>query len=972
MGYDPDPDRLETVFTGRISQVQMGQVVQIIAQGYKTELLNELSFKAEDESYANIVRTIFQHLDGEGHYKDLNDSLIDERKNGTPHLGTRVDMASPEQRKEHNRTMKYLFGQDVIYGSGGFHNTGPFGFNFLKVFSEADVPEVTVDGRSYIDLFSAKPSRYRNINLKAFVEDKKDFWVTTYQPGFDALLEMTSFMPGWVCDVVDYDHLATLYIGPPEGEYFWTSKYNKSVITSLRRRHEIRKSVENQRHRIVSMLDRFNDFVGDWITDKRRGSSYDKRELSEFRGRLREEWLPDEFRERSVQPIYNDLRHRSEAVTRAFVGAFFGFDMVSNPDFPPQISSQLWTIIGKVIGYEGKARAGGLRVNLGGDAYDEISLHTRESAERTIEYIVENTPGFRQRLYQMSFFNDQRLQEAVGRLTFLRREQWNPKVVEVTDLAGISQWERYEAASGMALNDSIARGGAAEVDLAEEQGIVYKHPLDTPWAFIPGVAPARTLLQGIDGQRVLGHVYRVPLYPPRNLDSEYGSYVIDHVVDFKVFIYLLHKFLDEEVSTEDVQMMVSDLADYRNLFKAPDRRPFRQYHHVTSRYDIIENNIVASTKEMANAVLLRHPAGEPNVEEVDSPIPDAPKVVYLDESDTDWTAFKHPDGVPYHPDLKLEQKKLAVSIEKNATTKEQAASVFLSRMGDALRPMYRGNLVLWGRMVKPHDVIFINDDYNSMEGPVEVERCIHHFTPQTGWTTTIVPHAFVHVDNSIDVFQASVLEKWLGILNTTLDVVNWGAIILSFMTLGLGSVVKSGVTVMSALTKKALNSALKKTVRKEITKNVTTTALSATGAAARGLAVRKAMARMGTNQLSKAAGKDLAPMFKNGLRSIAVWGGVGVASAITQGYSTSIATSGSKELQGIVSITPLIFEGRPLVAGLDYDDRYYLSQIESFWEYFSGKLENAVNYVEREVKELFTTPEGPESFNVVGPHRSVK
>ena len=127
--------------------------------------------------------------------------------------------------------MKQLFDPDkLIYGSAAWKHQGLVGWNL----SETDIPELTAEGRSYMDLFSPRPSRFRNVQMRAFVDDELDIWTATFEPGFDVLQELTRFMPGWICDVVEYDHLATLYIGPPEGEYFWTSKFQRQVLNRLR------------------------------------------------------------------------------------------------------------------------------------------------------------------------------------------------------------------------------------------------------------------------------------------------------------------------------------------------------------------------------------------------------------------------------------------------------------------------------------------------------------------------------------------------------------------------------------------------------------------------------------------------------------------------------------------------------------------------------------------------------------------
>lgn len=959
MGYSPDPNKLKTVFNGRISQVQMGQIVTIIAQGYKTELLNEVSFKSEDESWTELVRRTFQHLDGEGHKEEPSEIRIDERKNGTPHLGNRIDLANETQRREYNAIMIDLFGpNNLIYGSGAYKWVGPFGVDFAKIYQSPDFADYTVDGRNYIDLFSVKPSRYRNITLKSFINDKKDFWLASYQPAFDVLQEITSFMPGWICDVVDYDHLATLYIGPPEGDYFWTSKFNRDVIANYRKPYT--QSDHEKTEKILGLFERFADYAYEWIRRKRwesvRIPEYSgSLDTGKYKGPLLESWLPDEFNERNMAGVIGALREQHESVFRALVGAFFGFDLVTKDDFPPQISRAMWAIINRIVGYDGRTAADGLRLDWFGGDIDDIALDWGESAQRYIEYIAENTVGFNSKMYQLSHFRNSHLQKAVGRIAYLKNSPYASTSVEINSLQDVTYYERLRTPEvwvtlSEKLNPYFDINKLSDDELMERRGIDYRTGIN--------------LLNLLNDKKYRGIFYNIMMYPPRSFKETLNKLIPSHTTDFKVFLYLVYKYLTNELRDEDVAAIGSDIAEYKTLFKTPDRKPFRSYHLVTSRYDLIANNIIATTKEMANAILLRHPGGEPNIDEAKSPVDGAPKLYSMDEGDTNWTVFKHPDGVSYHPKIRLEQKKLAVVIAKNATTKEQAAPVFLSKMGEALRPMYRGNIVMWGRPVRPHDVIFINDEYNAMTGPVEAERVIHHFTPQTGWTTTVVPHALVHVDNSIDIFQASVIEKWFRAISIGLDVADIGLIIIAIISLGGGAAVKA----MGNRTLSMVRGALKSAIAKALAKKVAADTASAATATATTTAAAAATTGVATTEVAKMAGTEISAMVKNGIRSIAVYGALGIGQVVINGYTNNLISSGSDKLQGIVSITPLIYEGRPLVAGLDYDDSLYLSQFDNAWEYFTDKFDKATKFITETVPELFSpTERRNDEFEPAGP-----
>ena len=76
-------------------------------------------------------------------------------------------------------------------------------------------------------------------------------------------------------------------------------------------------------------------------------------------------------------------------------------------------------------------------------------------------------------------------------------------------------------------------------------------------------------------------------------------------------------------------------------------------------------------------------------------------------------------------------------------------------MALAVQPMYRGELILRGNAaIKPYDLVWIDDAYNEIRGPIEVESVVHHFTNQDGFVTSVVPHAVVIPNSYTDYSQA--------------------------------------------------------------------------------------------------------------------------------------------------------------------------------------------------------------------------
>lgn len=1093
MGYSPDPKYLQPVFTGRISQVQPGEVIKIVAQGYKVELLNEISMEEEKIGTGNIVRKIFQHLDHEGH-KNIDDIDYDERKNGTPHLGTRLDIASPRQIKEQNEVIMKMFGEDKITNGSSTWKSKAWG-----MYNDVTVPVYTVNGRTFADLFSDKPSRYRNIYYKDLVNKEFPIWGASYQPAFDVLEELTDFFPGWVCEVVPYDHLATLYVGPPDGYYYHTSQYNREVIKRLRGIvSQDRKERELQiRNDALDMLNDFSHYAWDYLFTARRvyrdqqgegttsiwkvalgaasaatvvgiPAAYAMDYKKYVVGGMREEFLPPDFRRNNIAGMVKDVRTRCPRVANMLIGAFFGFDLVSKSEFPPAVADVLWRIVDVVTEADGDIQSGNIRWDVpivGGDYRYDTNVGWGDSAETTLDYLINEAPVMFEPHYRLSHFNDQRIQEMVGRIAFFHSPMWEYEDVEVEDLQYVTLLEQCQGnltlrPSEKAALDAKNRGtiypnlGKKPIDLYnvkwvetpvltwKADGRAYTYTSDDPDnreirflnnpAKLPSENEVRSRISGriasgkptftiyatreeieqlktvytsgasfdiqtLTEQELLyrhGAVWessgirgiwtpgkwRIPMKPPRSFSRKgpLGMWVRDNLLGLKLYLYLMSKYLTEESKTETVRQVGEDLVEYQTLNAPLDKRPFRDYHHITSRYDVIQNNIVASMSEMANTVLLRYADGNPEYEEVDAG-EGTGKGYILKQEETEWKVYKHPDGIPFHKHIKLEQKKLAIAIAKNATSDQMAAPVLLNKMGEALRPMYRGNLVIWGRHIKPHDVIYLNDDYTDMNGPIDVERVIHHFTPQTGWTTQIVPHALVNVDNKVDIFQVPQLQKFVDGLSSALDILSTAGIVWGVLTFGVGSFLSWGG---KKLAQKALTHIVKKNVTKKIKKGATRRVKKAAvrkvikaeaGTSGQlsfqfgGQVFEQTVAKEGAHQIAKNAAKEFAPWMKGFIRTAGSAGGWIGAGYILGAWERSIALSASEKIKGIVTLIPLMYEGRPLTAGLDNDDRYYISRAQAGWETLKVKRDKVLKWVRENLGGYASDREDEDpSFNPPG------
>ena len=156
--------------------------------------------------------------------------------------------------------------------------------------------------------------------------------------------------------------------------------------------------------------------------------------------------------------------------------------------------------------------------------------------------------------------------------------------------------------------------------------------------------------------------------------------------------------------------------------------PFRRYHMLTSDEDIVQNNITGSMHNVANAV----------------------NVIYYDpDGEQPYSSVKMKASSRI-PDNKLNMANL--DLGGNVRGYNSALRYGQGALTFGVREVYRGELLILGNhRVRPWDICYVFDDYNQMSGPVEVKSVTHMFSHETGFLTEIVPNAVV-IANEISTY----------------------------------------------------------------------------------------------------------------------------------------------------------------------------------------------------------------------------
>ncbi|RKX65271.1 MAG: hypothetical protein DRP42_05030, partial [Tenericutes bacterium] len=988
-----------------------------------------------------IVNGIFQSLDGENATDNTSGDVDEEdRKNGTPHLGSRDDNLTRSQANKIVQFMEDTFGEDQIRIQNKSRDKRWYGdvvdvAKAVVTLGYGDQSDVgwddgtqvgSIHGYKFTDLFTDNPDRLRNVHFTNELGGSRD-WVNVYQPGFDSLLELVKFMPGWVCQVLPYDHLGTLYIGPPEGSYFYTGKYNRQIIDQIKK---VPRPVRSNADDILDTLDELGQYIREqspdlfvdntdpevvfegvdapWYIDAGEWVWHQANKVGNLVG-LRDDAL-EEMSENlgDMTHKYETLKADYPALIKFAIPAFFGFDMIEDENMPMSIRREFWEVVEQMVANSGSdfveenyAFHPGFKM-----AYETIWKTTNSRTEKLIHdfafagYLTDYDEGiFGGRINDGDVADVIEFEKPMPYITLMGATPADPKpTVEIgyTTITIDGKAFNFVNPEGqVSISKYVHQGKVTALNLVAQINAHFTaHSLPYKARTDRNIAPTYREVK-IDHSTETPNAVRLvgkeevltKTVPSNSAMTRWDGTIVEKMEEyyevFRWWFARLYEFANKQYETpltaekrgtreSSLKVMNEELGNKTWLERRPDKKPFRDYHVVTSRADIIHNNIVASTKQMHNSVLVRYPSTL-NVSSTEGGVTSAQggtsSVFFIDHGDTKWKNLMDKQyGIPFHEDIQLEERKLLISLEKNAFAsgtglfgwkkafrstgfiKEPnqylAAAAFLNLMGESLRPMYRGNIHLWGRSMKPYDWIKLFDIHNEMRGMFEVEQVVHNFDGQTGWTTTIVPHALVHVNNATAKFVSDRMSRLMATLSTALTVWEYADWLLCAMSLGGSKLITTGLKfagkgALKAIKRKALKKVVTEAGTAAVEKQVGKAVINAVKEGSetyfqQSLKGKKLMEvanfmseKMGVN-LKRAAKKGTSAYFLHDINDM-----IGT-------LTEAITKNDIPSLNGVVTLTPLIYQGRPFVAGLKMDKHVYHTRWNQLWRSLDDIWEGAV------------------------------
>jgi hypothetical protein len=443
-----------------------------------------------------------------------------------------------------------------------------------------------------------------------------------------------------------------------------------------------------------------------------------------------------------------------------------------------------------------------------------------------------------------------------------------------------------------------------------------------------------TLTDRTIGDSVIGRLGYTPINFNKN---DWSKHIVGYGFLLKLFVFYFNEFLTRTVNTGNVPPevldVVNDIKDSRvfDYRAALNMKVFRDYHYIRSGVDIVENNIGASTREMYNAVAVRY---SEDVDTSNEGLLDFIPFFGNDNKDfnsvtvggsTEWRTWPsvHEEGhvgLQFNPMVTLQDKKVAVYTDLNAHRRDQLAKVAVNVLAKNMRPMYRNNLKILGRPIKPWDHIFLNDKHIDMVGPLDVERVVHHYSPTSGWCTNIIPHAVCEANPGSRHVQAAIFQNRMDQIDNLVDYIGWAIIIGQLAFGGVGGAA-AGATSGSArfLLKHFLVGPAKLARAAGATKSGAILGTSEKLGTWVGGAVTKDSVATSFALLKS----NIAKQAPQTLNTAAILGGLGIGKNKISRYLIKNAGAGKDQLPVIFS--PLIFKGVPLEAGLSGEDVLYWS-----------------------------------------------
>lgn len=196
---------------------------------------------------------------------------------------------------------------------------------------------------------------------------------------------------------------------------------------------------------------------------------------------------------------------------------------------------------------------------------------------------------------------------------------------------------------------------------------------------------------------------------------------------------------DEELVVQN-QAFGSVLQDAGAALAAGRLKAFRNYHLLTSFNHIISNEIKTSSKNLPNAIQVGYYDSNPG-----SNVITPTEAFGITDNEATFDSFKVM-SIKADDNISDHMTQYAYYTSPNCKTRFFAKRYAVALVARGLRDAYKGRLIITGEpKIKPWDVCYVFDSYTDMFGPIEVKGVTHIFD-EDGFRSEIMPDLVVNIN----------------------------------------------------------------------------------------------------------------------------------------------------------------------------------------------------------------------------------
>lgn len=914
LGYSAIAKNLPIVFTGKITEVAPGDVLTIVAQGWKAELISrQVAFSNPDPKNWGAKDLAVQAIQ-EASPAGMGEWIPQNSANYILASLSKLDIADQVTQALNNVT-----DTAQVVGSRGYLKDIA---NYLKTLSggrSLDQNDVGIDTRLK-NIWYPDTIAYNNwLGLRskfgfnpAFINDG---WVVPMQPSWEVLKEASRHAWNCIVQVVPYDTEATIFFGHPDQPYYWTR--GESITRSRWRKYVDRVNKQNE----VVLKDVYNGFLNSSLYDNgqttvgpsgRTGTLYELLAIygvgSGLERVINYSVFPTYTVFKNDYPRFSSIFERdNKDVLNAYIriksklkdrtapivlSTFFGLDPRTVQQSWPTADQDIMDLLSSdnpILSEQLESRLGNMESS---DSMQSAINTLRQLVieQRYVNQLVPNaTIGF-----DTTNSTAGRLRDMVRILDKLFTSSGNDGLK-----ASVLKFKLFIVSTKstfLGINRNEANEALVEY---------YKR-------FTQYIDDLENNYKVSDDRRAI----------LKSQSTNISQILTEDKFLFGGLLYFFDKYLSE--TDEGRKAAESIQVKYKTQI-SPTMRTFRVHHWVDSDTDIIQNNIVATTSEMWNTTIVECPAQGSESSAVANQNLLAQSNKYY--SAVKWTYYPKQEvsgviGLQFNPALTLANKKINVVTELNCHSEELQAKLACVNLAEGIRKMYRGTLIIRGRNIKPYDRIVLDDKYNKMAGPIEVESVVHHWNPSQGWITNILPQAVCDANPGAAIIQTGLMEATYRRIFSAIDFAT-DAITMALIvaTLGGGLIARGSSGVISTGAKKIAKDLSRGGIPRVIYK---ASLRSIHGLKVLGKDVL--MAGRGNpistlNLLLKESGGLVTSLAKNYMFASIADGATHVAFKLNVIPAFVQASQKAKQLPVILS--PLVQNGIAFTAGLETDDSIY-------------------------------------------------